>query len=388
MATGTRRSNNEGCIRKRADGSWEGIYTYGYDENNKPKRKSIYGKTRKAVFERLQAILADIKKDEYVKPEKVTCDEWFDDWLDKYILNTRESTKAQYELYLRLYVRPHIGIMKIQKVTKTHVKNIILDCEGKNLSPKTIRNLNGILHHCFSDAKEIQLIKSNPSDGQSLPKVQKTKTVFLEGEKRKEFCEEIKGKLYEYLFFIALFTGMREGELLGLPWSAVDFKRECITISQQLKRDRRIGSKVNYVIDATKTNNIRTICPAPIVFDVLRKIKKEQTANRLKHGSSFSNENDLVFTNEIGGHLVSVSVLKVFKKRAVAIGLPDLRFHDLRHSHVVMRAENGDDMKSVSEDLGHTDIRTTANIYAHVSQRMKKESADKMQNLAKTLYAI
>lgn len=382
-----KRGNGEGCIRQRKDKSWEGIYTCGYDKNGKLKRHSIYGKTRQEVQKKLREVLSSIDTGNYVDPAKLTCDEWFDDWLKRYLMNTKESTRAQYELYLRLYVRPSIGPVKLQKVSFFMVKNIILDCIAEDLSAKTIRNLNGIMHHAFADAIKVRLMKENPAEGQDLPKVQKKKMFFLEGESRAAFCNEIKGKLYEYLFFIALFTGMRQGELLGLAWDAIDFTRNTITISQQLKRDRRIGEKVGYIIDSTKTNNVRTICPAPIVFDLLKKIRREQMENRLKHGANFDNPDNLVFTNETGHHLVSVYVLKVFKDRAKAIGLPDLRFHDLRHSHVVMRAENGDDMKSVSEDLGHSDIRTTANIYAHVSQRMKEDSAKRMQTLAEAIYA-
>ena len=383
-----KRGNGEGCIRQRADKTWEGIYTCGYDTSGKLKRRSVYGKTRGEVQKKLRAILESIDKGVYVNPENITCDEWFDEWLKRYLVNTKESTRAQYELYLRLYVRPAIGSVKLQKVSFFMVKNIILDCIAEDLSAKTIRNLNGIMHHAFSDAIKVRLMASNPADGQDLPKVQKKKMLFLEGDKRSAFCQEIKGKLYEHLFIVALFTGMRQGELLGLDWNSVDFGRNTITISQQLKRDRKIGEKVDYIIDSTKTNNVRTICPAQIVFDVLKHIRREQIENRLKYGQEYDNPDDLVFTNEHGHHLVSVYVLKVFKARAKAIGLPDLRFHDLRHSHVVIRAENGDDMKSVSEDLGHSDIRTTANIYAHVSQRMKEESAKRMQAVANSLYTL
>lgn len=383
-----RRGNGEGCIRQRKDKTWEAIYTYGRDANGKPKRKSIYGKTRQEVKDKLIAVLSDINKGEYIKPAEITCNEWFDKWLERYLINAKDSTKAQYELYLRLYVRPNIGSMRLQDVEFDTIKDIILDARGKNLSEKTIRNLNGIIHHTFADAKKSKLRKDNPADDQDLPKVKASEMMFLEGDKRKQFCDEIKGKLYEHLFIIALFTGMRQGELLGLSWDSVDFKAGTITISRQLKRDRKIGEKVSYDFDTTKTNKNRTICPAPIVFDALKEVHRLQSADKLKTGEKYNNEDNLVFTNEYGRHLVSGYVLKVFKARAKAIGLPDLRFHDLRHSHVVMRAENGDDMNLVREDLGHTDIRTTAHIYAHVSQRMKQESAKRMQKVAKKLYSV
>lgn len=383
-----RRGNGEGCIRQRKDKTWEAIYTYGRDANGKPKRKSIYGKSRQEVKDKLITVLSDINKGEYIKPSEITCNEWFDRWLKRYLINAKESTKAQYELYLRLYVRPAIGTMRLQEVEFDTIKDIILDARAKKLSEKTIRNLNGIVHHAFEDARKSKLRKDNPADDQDLPKIKATEMLFLEGEKRKQFCSEIKGKLYEHLFIVALFTGMRQGELLGLSWDSVDSKAGTITISRQLKRDRKIGEKVSYDFDTTKTNMIRTICPAPIVFDALKEVHRLQAADKLKAGENYNNEDNLVFTNEFGRHLVSGYVLKVFKARAKAIGLPELRFHDLRHSHVVMRAENGDDMNLVREDLGHTDIRTTAHIYAHVSQRMKQESAKRMQKAAKKLYSV
>ena len=211
-----------------------------------------------------------------------------------------------------------------------------------------------------------------------VPKSRETMTI-LEGDKLKEFLEIIKEKPYEHEFYVALFTGMREGELLGLTWDCIDFKKNTIHICKQLKRDRRIGEGVSYVVDSTKTGTIRTITVAPSVMAVLHSVKKKQAENQLKHGSVFTNEGNYVFTNEIGLHRISVSMWKHFKKRVQAIGLPDMRFHDLRHTCASLMLQNGEDIKTVSEFLGHTNIATTADRYAHITEKLRKDSADRME---------
>ena len=211
--------------------------------------------------------------------------------------------------------------------------------------------------------------------------------LILEGDNLKAFMQEIKGKRFEQIFYVDTFLGLREGEILDLTWDNIDFDNETILIKQQLKRDSRIGEKSSaYILSATKTGNIRLLHPAPSVFTALRKVKAEQAENRLKYGKVFDNPNSLVFTDEIGHYINPLTLLKDFKKRILAIGLPkEFRFHDLRHTHTAIRLENGDDLKMFSSDLGHTNISTTANIYAHLTQRAKKDSADRMERFINAL---
>ena len=119
--------------------------------------------------------------------------------------------------------------------------------------------------------------------------------------------------------------------------------------------------------------------PAPVVFEILRKVKKEQAENKLKYGSSYENPDNLVFTNEIGQHIGVEALWQALKRRAVAIGIPDLHFHDLRHSYATISLQNGDDIKTVSESLGHATVAFTLDVYGHVTDKMKRDSADRMQ---------
>lgn len=172
---------------------------------------------------------------------------------------------------------------------------------------------------------------------------------------------------------------MRESEIIGLTWDCVDFDNGIITINKQLKRERQPKGGNEYRFDTLKNGKTRVISPAPAVFECLRRERAEQAKNRLKYGSAYNNEHNLVFTNEIGGHLSPVTVYGCFKRHVVAIGCPEVRFHDLRHSFATISIQNGDDIKTVSENLGHATVAFTLDVYGHVTEKMKRDSADRMQ---------
>ena len=142
---------------------------------------------------------------------------------------------------------------------------------------------------------------------------------------------------------------------------------------------------MKYEFSSLKNGKKRTISPAPIVFDVLRKVKAEQSKWKLRAGEAFNNEWNLVFTNELGEHLCSVTVYNHLKKIMEKIGLKDVRFHDLRHSFAAISLQNGDDIKTVSENLGHATVAFTLDVYGHVTEKMKKDSADRMQAFIQSL---
>lgn len=121
------------------------------------------------------------------------------------------------------------------------------------------------------------------------------------------------------------------------------------------------------------------LTPAPEVLNILRKVQRRPKENKLKAGSAWSNPLNLVFTNELGGHLTSNTVYENFKRIAGKIGIPSTRFHDLRHTFATLSLQNGDDIKTVSENLGHATVAFTLDTYGHVTERMKQDSARRMQ---------
>lgn len=383
-----RRANKEGSIRLRKDGkTWEGLYSYT-DKNGKVSRRSVYGKTEQEVKDKLVLKRAEIVNKENLDPSTITLQQWADFWLKNNLLEIRESTRYQYEQNLRLYVYPVIGSTKLQSITSPMIQKVISKMYSDGRSPKTCKNVWSILHHLFDDAIVNEYRNDNPAFRKKikLPKVVKKEMKVISGDAYSAFLHEIKGKPFENLFFVALFTGMREGEILGLKWDCVDVDSGMINIKRQLKRDSKIGEiNSQYVIAETKTGNERKIYPDQPVIDAIRRERALQREYKLKYGDGYKNTMNLVFTDEFGHFINGRTLLKAFKKRAAAIGIPDLRFHDLRHSYATQSFKNGDSVPEVQRNLGHTTPATTLNVYAHCTEEQKKESGKRMGEFIKSL---
>ena len=335
-----KRANGEGNIRKRKDGLWEARYISGKDENGKIIRKSIYGRTQKEVARKLNAVTCDINTGVYIEPEKMTVSEWAKIWLAEYNKSVKQATLAQYDYQVRCHIKPGIGSLRLQKVTAPMLQKFMNERAEGTLSPKSCRNLHGVLHKLFDQAIRCGYIKNNPVGAVQIPRVEKKEMNILSDEYLKKFLEEIKGKPHEDLFYFAVFTGMRQGEVLGLTWDCIDFDKGLITVNKQLCRVREYGQEGRYEFGSCKNGKTRILAPAKNVFACLKRVKAEQSANKLKYGRAFQNDMNLVFTNELGQHLFPVPITACFKRRVTAIGRPEVRFHDLRHTFATISLEN------------------------------------------------
>ena len=161
---------------------------------------------------------------------------------------------------------------------------------------------------------------------------------------------------------------------MGLPWENVDFERMTITIDRQLQKN-----KEGYFFCTPKNGTARSFAVAPVVMEALKKEKEKQESFRSLLGEEWNNEHNLVFTTDYGKNLVRRTVVKHYKKVLERAGLPDNRFHDLRHSFAVNSLAVGDNIKNVQSNLGHATSAFTMDVYCHVSQAMARESAAKTQ---------
>lgn len=194
--------------------------------------------------------------------------------------------------------------------------------------------------------------------------------------------QAIKGHPLERLFLVTLFTGMRQGEVLGLTWDCVDFSRGNLLIKKQLIKERKAGGK--YLFAPLKNDKTRRITPAPSIMQVLLKQKEAQKIWQAQAGCEWE-DSGLVFTNEYGRYLTHITVYRNFKAIMAQIGSPQTRFHDLRHSYAVAALRSGDDVKTVQETLGHYTAAFTLDVYGHVSEQMRWESAQRMESFIQNL---
>jgi len=387
----TRNAAGAGSIRKKVvtrNGNtyeyWEARVTIGYDPGTgKQLQRSITGKTQREVSQKLRELTTEIDRGTYLEPSKLTLKQWLSTWSQDYLNSVKESTVFLYKENIRLYINPALGAVKLEALTTPMIQHFYNQLTGGNgdrkaLSAKTVKNIHGVLHKALQQAVSIGYLRFNPSDACVLPRAGKAAITPLEGDQIPAFMEEIKGHKHQVLYTVALFTGMREGEILGLMWDCIDFEHNTILVDKQLRRSQEKGG--GYYFSPPKNNKSRTITVAPSVMKLLRLHKREQAAQRLAVGPGWIDPS-LVFTNEIGDRLSYRTVYDCFKRIVAKIGAPNVRFHDLRHTYAVMSLESGDDVKTVQENLGHHSASFTLDVYGHVTERMRKQSAERMERV-------
>ncbi len=371
---------------------WEARYTVGFDPGTgKQVQKSVSGKTQKEVAQKLKELTAALDAGTYIAPNKVTVGQWLDVWQEDYLVNVRPSTVTSYEATIRNHIKPRIGAIRLESLSTHDIQefynSLRLPSENrKALSAKTIKNIHGILHHALQQAMLNNYIRTNPSNSCVIPRATKKKVKPLNEYQIADFLKAIKGHKYESMFLVALFTGIRQGEVCGLQWECVDFDDGTILIDKQLQSLRATtrGDSEKYTLVPTKNGKERTITAAPYVMELLWKTKQSQNANRKLWGTAFQ-ENDLVFTDELGNRITPQALYRAFKIIVTESGMPMVRFHDLRHSYAVISLKSGDDVKTVQENLGHATAAFTLDTYGHVTEKMKKDSANRMEAFIKSV---
>ena len=382
----TKNAKGAGTIRKRPDGRWEGRYSTGFDpKTGKQIQKSVYGSSQKEVRQKLSKITSEIDEGIYTDPCNMKLSTWLDIWLKEYTGNLKASTLSIYDSHVRTHLKPNLGQIRLSKLAPhmvQHLYNELLNERG--LSAKTVKNVHGALHRAMEQAKQLGYIRVNPLDAVIVPRVEKTQIETLADDEMLRFLNVIKGEPDELIYFVTVFTGLRQGEVLGLTWDCVDFENNTLLINKQHTQLRKTKE---YVFASLKNDKIRTLTVADEVMDALRRQQKKQEAWAEEAGSAWSNPDQLVFTNELGRYVSNKTLYNRFKRLMKANGFDELRFHSLRHTFAVNSLRAGDDIKTVQENLGHATASFTLSTYAHSTPGMKKESANRMEQYIKSLQA-
>ncbi len=361
---------------------YEARYTAGFDPGTgKQIQRSITDKSKKVVAQKLRAAMADLDAGTYKAPCKMTVAQWLDIWVAEYLNSVKPLTKHNYNKQVQKHFKPALGAVRLDALDTHTIQRFYNSLSASGLSPKTVKNLHGILHCALQQAIACDYLSRNPADACKLPKVTKPEIKPLEPVEIARLLKEAEQDDYCNLFIVAMFTGMRQGELLGLAWECVDFNSGIITVKQQLQ-----CKDGNYFLETPKSGKNRTILPAPIVMDALRNQLQRQQIEQEQAGKMWDNQFNLVFTDALGKYLVRRTVVKHFKKISQRAGISDdARFHDLRHSFAVSSLYAGDDIKTVQANLGHATAQFTLDVYGHVTQKMRQDSANRMQKFYEQL---
>lgn len=315
-----------------------------------------------------------------------TVAEWLERWLEEWMLAKKWSTVKGYQAQCKANIVPYIGEIPIGELGVEDINRLYKVLSDKGLAPKSIKNIHGILHEALAIAYELGGIHRNPADCRhiiQLPKVVREEIKPLTDEQIRDFLSQAEKDEYENYYKLMLWTGMRESEALGLTWDCVDMESGRIRVEKQLQK--RPVSDGGYCFAPLKNNRTRVLVVGPAVIEVLRTERKKQMEARLRAGKNWmgwadedSRRSALVFTTWDGRHLSHSVIRRHYKWLVDSIGLPQSRVHDLRHTYAVLSLQNGDDVKTVQENLGHATAAFTLDVYGHVLDRMKVASAARM----------
>jgi integrase len=371
----TRRGHGEGSIYQRSDGRWAASISL---ENG--KRKTFYGKTRKEVQEQLKTALHEQQKGLLVTGPQQKVGQFLTHWLENvHKQSIRSRTYERYEEIVRLHLVPGIGHHQLQKLSPQHLQSFYTKKLEEGLSTTTVVSFHNVLHKALETAVRWNLLPRNICDLVSPPRRKRFEIQPLGIEQVQQLLAAARDHRLEALFILALASGLRRGELIGLKWQDINFLTGMLQVRRILTR---VPSKLpgkGYVEAEPKTEKgRRSILLPPFVIEALKQHRVKQLASKLKAGAAWQ-DHDYVFCTSIGTHLNPTrDVLDQLKALLKKAGLPDIRFHDLRHSSATMLLGMGVHPKIVQEILGHSQISMTMDTYSHVLPTMQREAMSKM----------
>lgn len=370
----------QGQIIKRGEGRWLVRVFLGRDGNGKRlyKAQTVHGTKREAeTF--LAGLLREIGTGTYVAPSNTTLGDFLARWLEDYArASTRPSTYTSYRLHVRVHIAPDLGHVPLAKLTPLHLQRLYRKHLDAGLAPATVRRIHAVLHRALKTALKWGLVSRNVADAVELPKLTRPEMTVLDADGARRLLEAARGDRLYALWLLALATGMRQGELLGLRWQDVDLERGALSVRQTAQYVRGRG----ITFGAPKTaKGLRRLDLTPELVEALRRHRARQAEERLAAGAAYT-DHGLVFCTQIGtpmngGNLVRRDFQRLLQKA----GLPPMRFHDLRHTSASLLLSQGVHLKVIQARLGHSSIQVTGDVYAHLLPDMSRDAAAKLETL-------
>lgn len=378
-STKKRRGHNEGSIYKRKDGRWVAAMTI-----EGGKRKEFSGKTREEVRQKLAK--AHYERQQLgVSPttgsaERQTLKQYLTSWLETVMPPVlEESTWRQHHYLITQHITPTLGSTRLLQLSAQQVQRLYAAKLGESLSTTTVHHLHSTLHRALEQAVRLGLVVRNITDLVDAPRFAETELHVLSAEEARILLDVATGERLEALYVLALATGMRQSELLGLRWADVDLDAvptPTLQVRYQLKRE---NGKLTFCAPKTRRSRRQIALAAPAA-EALRRHRASQAEQRLRQGSAW-HDHDLVFSSSIGTPLLARNVVRGFKALLEKGALPDVRFHDLRHTCATLLLGARVNPKVVSEMLGHASVAITLDVYSHVLPNMQQDAAAAMGEL-------
>lgn len=347
----------------------------------KRKYKTVTG-TKKEADQALRRFITELERGEYIEDNNITVSDWLQKWLEVYIVPTvSPTTLVGYKGMIRRYIDPLIGHLQVQELNALAVqiwvnKLRVSPSSGEPLTAGTIKHTYHVLRGAMDKAVQAGLIHRSPCAGIQLPKGEKKKPVIYDETQIQQLLDFARGTEMELIIDLELCMGMRRGELLGLQWQDIDWDKNQIHIIRS-----RVAVDGKSVVKQPKTESgTRTVDVPEILMKKLKRYKVQCMEQKIRVGRRLLEE-DFIIVHPDGRPIYPEYVSQMFTKLQKRAGLPKCRFHDLRHLCASIMVKQGVEVKVAQERLGHKDITTTMNIYAHVLPGSAREAAEKIGKL-------
>lgn len=360
---GTRRSNHEGTIFREKTGLWVAEV---YVDGKKTRKRS---KNQKVVREWLLEQREAIKKGLWVEDTKVTVAQFFDRYYEEIASHTlRPKTLVSYESIIRLHIKPDLGELRLVQLTPGHLQSLYSKKLNSGLSNRTVQYIHAVIHRVLGQALKWGLVARNVADVVEAPKPAKTAPIVLTEDQVKQLLDASEGRL-KVVLILAATCGLRQAEILGLRWEDVGFSESSIYIRQTAQTIHKQG----ILITEPKTDKGRRSIILPFVaLDAL-----------MSYQSQTGETEGLIFHTSTGKPISARNLIRDFKSVLEKAGLPNVKFHSLRHFHATSLLKKNVNPKIVQERLGHSRISETLDTYSHVIPTLQQEAADKVDEIFK-----
>ncbi len=358
-----KRGHGEGAIYQRPNGTWCGQVRLN------GQRKTVYGKTRAEVQRKIRTIAADAEQGIMPAPERLTVATYLERWLADDVSRLDQYTVKNYGIYVRLHIVPKLGKIKLAQLQPAHVQGLYAAMQASGLAPKTIRNAHGVLRAALGKAVAWGLVPRNVAGLATPPKSQSPEFRTLTVKEAKQLGRATQGNRWAPMLLLALTTGMRQGEILGLKWGDIDLAAGVLQVRRQYERDGTFSTP--------KASSQRRLDLAPAELRAFVIQREAQVRDRARFGDRYI-EQDLVFATHQGRPLMHRNVFREFKRLLLKANLPDIRFHDLRHTNATLMLGQGVHPKVVQERLGHSQVGITLNTYSHVLPGLGREAIERL----------
>lgn len=358
---------------RRKDGRWAGNVQVGY-ANGRRAFKVVYGQTRTEVLEKVRQATESNRQGLLVAGRSPRLDEFLALWLKTIEGTIRQSTYVSYEGIARRHLIPALGRTTLERLSIHDIAGLIAKKRSEGLSPRTAQYVLYVLRNALNKAVRWGAASRNVAALVDAPRVPHRDVNVLSPTDALRLVGAARDDHLEALWVLAISTGLRRGELLGLTWNDVDLDRRQLRVTKALQRVSGKG----LVLVETKTRRARRSIVLPIgAVEALRRQKARQTEDRKGAGNSWK-ETEFVLKSSEGTALDPDNVSRSFARLLDRAHLPRMRFHDLRHSCASLLLAQHVPPRVVMETLGHSRISVTLDTYTHVMPALQRDAADAM----------